>query len=75
VNREDNVLAFSKEDLEEYDSTGGTGGVSHTEEADFSEQTRQGHDAVRGGWDVPHVEEADISLDSLERWIDKMGEP
>jgi len=45
------------------------------EEADISERTRQGHDAVRGGWDVPHMEEADISLDSLERWIDKMGEP
>jgi hypothetical protein len=69
------VLAMLQGDLEKYQSMGGTCGVSYIEELDRSERTRQEYEAVRGEWDVPHIEEADISLDSLERWIEYMGEP
>lgn len=67
--------AMLEGDLEECQSMGGICGVSYIDELGRSEQNRQGHDTVQGEWDVPHTEEADISLDSLERWIDDMGEP
>ena len=67
--------AMLEGDLEEYQSMGGTGGVSHIEELGPSERNGQGHDAVRGEWDEPRTDEADISWDSLEQWIENMGEP